>query len=79
MLEDSKYHSKPVKGWTRDMYSALSQKQSRNKDEANGKSEWTDYVNGSDAWTSGSTDPSDNHIKNSHEKEFTEETAFEGT
>jgi hypothetical protein len=70
MLEDSKYHSKPIKGWTRDMYPALSQ--TNNRDEANGKSEWKDYVNGSDAWTA-------KHSVNSHEKEFTEETAFEAT
>jgi hypothetical protein len=30
------------------------------KDEANGKSEWKDYVNGSDAWTA-------KHSANSHE------------
>jgi hypothetical protein len=70
MLEDHKHHSKPIKGWTRDMYPALSQ--TNNRDEADGKSEWTDYVHGSDAWTA-------KHSKNSNEKEFNEETGFEAT
>jgi hypothetical protein len=61
MLEDSKFHSKPIKGWT-----SLMQKKSL--DAANGKSEWTEYVNGSDAWTS-------EHKANSHEQEYTAETA----
>ena len=70
MLEDHKHHSKPIKGWTRDMYPALSQ--TNNRDEVDGKSEWTDYVHGSDAWTA-------KHDKNSNVKEFQEETGFEAT